>query len=44
VDECKPLLAGAHRAGTSGISCAMYFMRLKALPAVHYVKVGSSQQ
>lgn len=31
-------LAGAHRAGTSGISCAMYFMNLKALPAVDYVR------
>lgn len=31
-------LAGAHRAGTSGVSCVMYFMKLKAAPAVQYVK------
>ena len=31
-------LAGAHRAGTSGVSCAMYFMKMEAAAAVQYVK------
>ena len=31
-------LAGAHRAGTSGVSAVMRFMRLSAPQAVMYVK------
>ncbi len=31
-------LAGAHRAGTSGISCVMYFMKVNAMQAVGYVR------
>lgn len=31
-------LAGAHRAGTAGISVAMYFMKINASQAVGYVK------
>ena len=31
-------LAGAHRAGTSGISLVMYFMNLSASQAVGYVR------
>ena len=31
-------LAGAHRAGTSGISLVMYFMNLSAPQAVGYVR------
>ena len=31
-------LAGAHRAGTSGVSCVMYFLGLGAVDAVKYVK------
>ena len=34
----KALKAGAHRAGTSGISLAMYFMKLSAPEAVKFVK------